>query len=110
VRKSHRSGRHRCGGRTASCARREHLTEREVAKLIEAAKGNRWGHRDRTMILIAFRHGRAAPAVAAGGLFRSNPGVAPTPQNRSLGFSRRLAGGAKDLQETPMKWALLGLL
>ena len=31
---------------------REHLTEREVEKLIEAAKGNRWGHRDGTMILI----------------------------------------------------------
>jgi hypothetical protein len=28
---------------------REHLTEREVEKLIEAAKGNRWGHRDATM-------------------------------------------------------------
>ena len=25
---------------------REHLTEREVEKLIEAAKGNRWGQRD----------------------------------------------------------------
>ena len=24
---------------------REHLTEREVARLIEAMKGNRWGHR-----------------------------------------------------------------
>ena len=32
---------------------RERLTEREVEKLIEAAKGNRWGHRDATMILIA---------------------------------------------------------
>ena len=31
---------------------REHLTEREVEKLIEAAKGNRWGQRDSTMILI----------------------------------------------------------
>jgi len=30
---------------------REHLTEREVERLIEAAKGNRWGHRDSTMIL-----------------------------------------------------------
>lgn len=36
---------------------REYLTEREVAKLIEAAKGNRWGQRDATMILLAFRHG-----------------------------------------------------
>ena len=25
---------------------REHLTEREVEKLIEAAKANRWGQRD----------------------------------------------------------------
>ena len=36
---------------------REHLTQREVEKLIEAAKGNRYGHRDATMILIGFRHG-----------------------------------------------------
>jgi len=36
---------------------REHLTEREVVKLIEAAKGNRWGQRDSTMILLTFRHG-----------------------------------------------------
>ena len=35
---------------------REHLTEHEVERLIEAMKGNRWGHRDATMILIAFRH------------------------------------------------------
>jgi Phage integrase family len=36
---------------------REHLTRDEVAQLIEAAKGNRHGHRDTTMILLAFRHG-----------------------------------------------------
>ena len=36
---------------------REHLTETEVEKLIEAAKGNRYGHRDATMILVAYRHG-----------------------------------------------------
>lgn len=39
---------------------REHLTEREVEKLIEAAKRNRWGQRDATMILVAFRHGLRA--------------------------------------------------
>jgi len=39
---------------------REHLTEREIDKLFEAAKGNRWGQRDATMILIAFRHGLRA--------------------------------------------------
>jgi integrase len=36
---------------------REHLTETEVQKLIEAAKDNRYRHRDATMILVAFRHG-----------------------------------------------------
>jgi type 1 fimbriae regulatory protein FimB/type 1 fimbriae regulatory protein FimE len=39
---------------------REYLTEAEVAKLIEAAKANRWGHRDATMVLVAFRHGLRA--------------------------------------------------
>ena len=39
---------------------REHLAEREVERLIEAMKGNRWGHRDATMVLIAFRHGLRA--------------------------------------------------
>jgi type 1 fimbriae regulatory protein FimB/type 1 fimbriae regulatory protein FimE len=39
---------------------REHLTEREVERLIEAAKGNRQGHRDATMILLAYRHGLRA--------------------------------------------------
>jgi integrase len=39
---------------------REHLTEREVEKLIGAAKGHRHGHRDATMILICFRHGLRA--------------------------------------------------
>jgi integrase len=42
---------------------REHLTEREVEKLIAAAKGNRWGQRDSAMILIAFRHGLRASEV-----------------------------------------------
>lgn len=43
---------------------REHLTEAEVERLIAAAKANRWGHRDATMVLIAYRHGlRAAELV-----------------------------------------------
>ena len=36
---------------------REFLTEAEIEKLIKAAGKNRWGHRDATMILIAYRHG-----------------------------------------------------
>ena len=46
--------------RNAEYRPREHLTEREVEKLIEAAKANRWGQRDACMILIAFRHGLRA--------------------------------------------------
>src|SRR6478735_4487643 len=36
---------------------REHLTETEVEKLLKAAGTNRHGHRDATMILVAYRHG-----------------------------------------------------
>ena len=39
---------------------REYLTEREIEKLIDAASDNRWGHRDATAILIAYRHGLRA--------------------------------------------------
>ena len=39
---------------------REHLTEREVERLVEVAKDNRWGLRDATMVLLAFRHGLRA--------------------------------------------------
>ena len=39
---------------------RERLTATEVERLIEAAKANRQGHRDATMILLAFRHGLRA--------------------------------------------------
>jgi integrase len=36
---------------------REYLTEAEVERLMKAATGNRRGHRDATMILVAYRHG-----------------------------------------------------
>jgi type 1 fimbriae regulatory protein FimB/type 1 fimbriae regulatory protein FimE len=36
---------------------REYLTEAEVERLVETAKANRYGHRDATMILMAYRHG-----------------------------------------------------
>ena len=36
---------------------REHLTEAEVERLMKATKDNRYGHRDATMILVAYRHG-----------------------------------------------------
>src|ERR1700719_2640304 len=42
---------------------REHLTIDEVERLIEAAKDNRYGHRDALMVLLAFRHGLRAGEV-----------------------------------------------
>jgi integrase len=39
---------------------REHLTEAEVERLMEAARKNRWGHRDATMVLVTYRHGLRA--------------------------------------------------
>jgi site-specific recombinase XerD len=36
---------------------REYLTEAEVERLMAVARKNRWGHRDATMILVAYRHG-----------------------------------------------------
>ena len=43
--------------------RREHLTEAEVERLIVAAKANRYGHRDATMVLVAYRHGLRASEI-----------------------------------------------
>jgi integrase len=39
---------------------REYLTPREVDRLINAAKDNRWAHRDAALVLVAFRHGLRA--------------------------------------------------
>jgi type 1 fimbriae regulatory protein FimB/type 1 fimbriae regulatory protein FimE len=39
---------------------REYLTAAEVDQLVNAAGKNRWGHRDATMILVAYRHGLRA--------------------------------------------------
>jgi len=39
---------------------REYLTEAEVERLMAAAKRNRWGHRDATMVLVGYRHGLRA--------------------------------------------------
>jgi integrase len=36
---------------------REYLTEGEIERLRETAKDNRYGHRDATMVLMAYRHG-----------------------------------------------------
>jgi type 1 fimbriae regulatory protein FimB/type 1 fimbriae regulatory protein FimE len=51
--------------RNAEVRAREYLANSEVDRLIKVAGRNRYGHRDATMILIAYRHGlRVAELVA----------------------------------------------
>ena len=51
-------------GKNADLRTREYLTEHEIETLMAAARQNRYGHRDATLILMAFRHGlRASEAV-----------------------------------------------
>ena len=52
---------------------REYLTDREVERLIEAAKLNRSGHRDATAILVAYRHGLRASELVGTALGRHRP-------------------------------------
>jgi type 1 fimbriae regulatory protein FimB/type 1 fimbriae regulatory protein FimE len=45
---------------------REHLTEREIDKLMTTARqDSRYGHRDATAILVAFKHGLRASELCA---------------------------------------------
>ena len=45
---------------------REYLTEAEVERSMEGTKGNRYGHRDATMILVAYRHGLRVSELVLG--------------------------------------------
>jgi integrase len=49
--------------KNAELRTREHFTPDEVDALIEAARGNRYGQRDATMILLTYRHGLRAAEV-----------------------------------------------
>jgi integrase len=82
---------------------REYLTDGEVQRLTAAAKGNRWGHRDATMILVAYRHGlRASELVdlmwdqidfnsatlAVGRVKKGSPATHPIPGDESRALRR----------------------
>jgi type 1 fimbriae regulatory protein FimB/type 1 fimbriae regulatory protein FimE len=41
------------------------LTPKEVDRLISAARQNRYGHRDATMILVVYRHGLRVAELCA---------------------------------------------
>jgi type 1 fimbriae regulatory protein FimB/type 1 fimbriae regulatory protein FimE len=47
----------------AALRQREYLTPTEVDQLVAAAKNNRRGHRDATMILVCYRHGLRAAEI-----------------------------------------------
>ena len=70
---------------------REYLTDREVERLIEAAKQNRSGHRDATAILVAYRHGLRASELV-------------TLRWDDIDLARRLP------QRSPPRWSAITLL
>jgi hypothetical protein len=47
-------------GSNADLRTREYLTPAEIEKLSKPAKDGRWGHRDATLVLVAYRHGLRA--------------------------------------------------
>jgi len=47
----------------ADLRQREYLTPDEIEKLMKAAREGRYGHRDATLILIAYRHGLRAAEI-----------------------------------------------
>jgi site-specific recombinase XerD len=62
---------------TVNCTVRKYLTAREIEKLMDyARKHSRYGHRDSTMILVAYRHGLRASEVCDCG--RCDPPVGGT--------------------------------
>jgi site-specific recombinase XerD len=64
---------------TVNCTVRKYLTTREVERLMDCArKHSRYGYRDATMILVAYRHGLRASEVCA----RPGPNVCPAGQER----------------------------
>ncbi len=81
---------------------REYLTEAEVERLIAAAKGNRWGHRDATMVLVGYRHGLRASELVdlrlGSGGFRQRDPSRPQGQTghaqRASDLGGRTAGAA----------------
>ena len=90
--------------RNAEVRSREYLTDAEVNRLISAAGENRNGHRDATMILVAYRHGLAGGRAGHAALGRrrfcpwpppcepaqGQRGVGPPAVRRELRALRRL--------------------
>jgi integrase len=74
---------------------REHLMETEVERLMKAAGDNRHSHRDRTMLLLVFRHGLRATELVALKWDQVDPGAwqaAREPRQKSSPSTHPLTG------------------
>src|SRR5262245_12199212 len=67
---------------------REYLTDAEVSGLIAAAGRNHYGHRDATMVLVAYRHGLRAAELWGIGVYNRRQDIRPWLRVDLLGSGR----------------------
>jgi len=87
---------------------REYLTESEVERLLEAAKRNRHGHRDATMVLVAYRRGPRA-AAPKGKRLRFQPVLASAFHLVSMlrrGCGHSFDGSSEPPRHKGMRWSI----
>ena len=76
--------------------KRRYLTEREVERLMDGArKYGRYGHRDATMILVAYRHGLRASEVCDLQWQQIELSEGPHPKHRKLDSQATLSHRAR---------------
>jgi hypothetical protein len=84
---------------------REYLTPAEVEKLIAAAKLGRHGHRDATLILVAFRHGlRAVTGDVEGDTLNTATDMPPAISDQNQFVSGLSATERAALRATPRRF------
>src|SRR3954464_9550048 len=85
---------------------REYLTPKEVERLIAAARQDRYGHRDATMILVAYRHGLRVAELCALRWdqvdFEARPVACPADQERHAQRPPTRRRGAAGLAQAPV--------
>src|SRR3954454_14302989 len=86
---------------------REYLTPKEVERLITTAQQNRYGHRDATMILVAYRHGLRVAELCALRWdqvdFKHGPLARPADQERHAKRPPTRGRGAAGLAQAPTR-------
>src|SRR3954452_11564279 len=86
---------------------RGYLTPKEVERRIAAARQNRYGHRDATMILVAYRHGLRVAELCALRWdqidFKHGPLARPADQERHAKHPPTRGRGAAGLAQAPTR-------